>query len=91
MTDFKEENDMNENKVKSIKGEKVRKLFDRVWSTVMIVVNTAFGILLAAAGFAAVGDEYFCKYHWTGILVGILTLVAVNAINWYTRRMFKNY
>ena len=100
MIDFKEEINMERNEIEVVEenikedkkmANKVKKIFDRVWSTAMIILNTAFGIFLTAAAFAAVGDDYFCKYHWQGILVGIVAMVAVNISNWWIRKMFKNY
>lgn len=70
---------------------KVKVVFDRIWKTAMIVVNTAFGLLLVAFAFSALSDRYFAEYHWDEFLISVAAIAAVNTINWLTRKHFKEY
>ena len=66
-----------------------KKVFDRIWKTVMIIVNTAFNFLSIALAFCTLinGRLEDCD----GWLMGIIIIAAVNILNYVTRRYFKNY
>ena len=68
-----------------------KKIFDRVWSIVMIILNTAYGISMTACAFSCIADSWFGKENWQSMLLSVAIMATVNALNILTRKMFKDW
>lgn len=71
---------------------KVKVIFNEIWVTFTIVLNSAYGILVSMFAFYALTNEaYNVEKYIPGVLISVFAMVALNGINFITRWYLRNY
>jgi len=71
---------------------KTKRIFDRIWSTAIIVLNTVYGIFVSLFAFYEfMTDPYNAEKYLMGFMASIIAIATVNIINFVTRKLIKNY
>lgn len=70
---------------------KIKKVFDRIWSTFIIVINTVYGLLITFLGFSILMDRYTAQDMWFGMIMSTVAIIIVNVINYWTRKLLREY
>ena len=66
-------------------------VFDRIWKTFMIVVNSLWHLIVTVECFMALIDFRSFESEMEGLLVSTIIIGILNLVNWGTRRYLKNY
>lgn len=71
---------------------KVKVVFDRIYSTATIVINTIWGLIMMFCAIGVLFADYYCVEHMVvPVSVSAGIVILVNVINWFTRKYLREY
>lgn len=70
-----------------------KKVFNRIWRTGMVLVNTVWNLFSIVLAFYALfeSNSYARANVIEGWIYSVIIITAVNIVNFVTRKHFQNY
>lgn len=71
----------------------VKKVFNRIWRTFIILLNTVWNLFSTMLAFATLfeGSSYTRSGNFEAWFYGTIIIVVINILNFVTRKHFTNY
>lgn len=72
---------------------KAKMVFNRIWRTFIIIINTIWNLLSTVLAFVMLFDSssYNRVQNFEAWIYGMLVIIGVNVLNQVTRKHFENY
>lgn len=69
-----------------------KKIIDRIFKTIIIVIDSLYGGLFAIYGFVCLSrSSYDIEHDFPGVAMCVAVITLVNLANIFIRKLIKNY